>query len=92
MKILVVDDEALIREVIREYCENEGYEVVEAASGMEALEVIKAGTIDFLILDIMMPKLDGYSTLKALNMERRLPTIMLSARKEEYDKLLGFEL
>lgn len=92
MKILVVDDEQLIREVIREYCINEGYSVVEASNGYEAIEIIKTEEIDFLILDIMMPKLDGYSTLKELKGIKQVPTIMLSARKEEYDKLMGFEL
>ena len=65
MKLLIVDDEKLIRDVICEYCKNEGYEVVEAENGMDALEKIKLENIDFLILDIMMPILDGYSTLNA---------------------------
>lgn len=92
MKILVVDDEPLIREVIREYCVNEGYTVLEAENGYEALDIIGQEEIDFLILDIMMPKLDGYSTLKELKGIKQIPTIMLSARKEEYDKLMGFDL
>lgn len=93
MKILVVDDEALIRDVIKEYCTNEGYEVREAENGLDAIDIIKNdAAIDFLILDIMMPKLDGYSTLKEIKQIRTIPTIMLSARKEEYDKLLGFDL
>ena len=92
MKILIVDDEVLIREVIKEYAENEGYEVMEAENGLEAIEKVKTEQIDFLILDIMMPKLDGYSALKEIKTIKSLPTIMLSARKEEYDKLLGFDL
>lgn len=92
MKVLVVDDEVLIREVIREYCTNEGYEVIEAENGLQAIELTKTEEIDFLILDIMMPKLDGYSTLKEIKHNKKIPTLMLSARKEEYDKLLGFEL
>lgn len=92
MKILVVDDELLIREVIKEYCTNEGYEIREAENGYDAIEIVKKEEIDLLILDIMMPKLDGYSTLKELKKFKTIPTIMLSARKEEYDKLLGFDL
>lgn len=92
MKILVVDDEQLIREVIREYCTSVGYEVVEAENGYDAIDIFKREEIDFLILDIMMPKLDGYSTLKEINTVKQVPTIMLSARKEEYDKLMGFDL
>ncbi len=92
MKILVVDDEELIRDVIKEYLVNEGYEVLEASDGYEATNIVKKEDVDMLILDIMMPKLDGYSTLKQLKDIKVLPTIMLSARKEEYDKLLGFDL
>ena len=92
MKILVVDDEELIRKVIREYLENSSYEVEEACDGEEAIECIKKKNIDLMILDIMMPKKDGHETLKELKNIRSLPVIALSARKEEYDKLLGFEL
>lgn len=92
MKVLIVDDEELIREVIKEYCINEGYEVVEAENGLDAIEIVKTDDIDFLILDIMMPKLDGYSTLREIRNYKKIPTLMLSARKEEYDKLLGFDL
>ena len=92
MKILIVDDEALIRTVIREYCENNNYEVYEASSGKEALNLLLNYKYDLMILDIMMPEMDGYSMLKELPKEKRIPTIMLSARGEEYDKLSGFEL
>lgn len=92
MKVLIVDDEMLIREVIKEYCINEGYEVVEVENGIDAIEMVKNTEIDFLILDIMMPKLDGYSTLREIRNYKKIPTLMLSARKEEYDKLLGFDL
>ncbi len=92
MTILVVDDEELIRSVIKEYLENEEYQVLEAADGEEALEVLSKNTVDLIILDIMMPKKDGYSTMKEVKKLYSLPVIMLSARKEEVDKLLGFDL
>jgi len=92
MKILVVDDEPLIREVIKEYCELEEYNVVEANNGLEALEILKKEEIDIIVLDIMMPKLDGFSTLKKIKEIKNTPVILLSARKEEFDKLMGFEL
>lgn len=92
MKILVVDDERLIREVVKEYLINEEYEVIEAENGIDALEKIKNQTVDLMILDIMMPKMDGFSLCKEVNKDKHIPTIMLSARGEEYDKLLGFDL
>lgn len=91
MKLLVVDDEKLIREVIREYGEAEGYEIVEAENGIDALKILEKDQIDLMILDIMMPKLDGYSVLRELK-NRSVPVIMLSARSEEFDKLMGFDL
>ena len=92
MKILIADDEIGIREVIKEYCIHEGYQVLEAKDGLEALEIIRNEHIDFLILDIMMPRLDGLSAYQQLKQEKNIPTLILSARGEEYDKLLGFEL
>ena len=93
MKLLVVDDEKLIRDVIKEYAENEGYIVYEAEDGLDAIsKVEKNPNIDIIIMDIMMPRLDGYSSCKEIYKIKKYPTIMLSARKEEYDKLLGFEL
>lgn len=92
MKILIVDDEPLIREVIKEYCALENYEVIEAENGVEALEKIKTNDIDIIVLDIMMPKLDGFSTLKEIKQIKNIPVILLSARKEEFDKLMGFDL
>lgn len=92
MNILIVDDEKLIREVIKEYGEYEGYHIYEAEDGLDALEIIKKETIDIIILDIMMPKLDGFSTYREIKKEKNIPTIILSARNEEYDKLLGFDL
>ena len=91
-KILVVDDEVNIRRVVREYAEFEGYEVAEAENGMEAVEMVKAEDFDLIVMDIMMPKLDGFSTCKEIKKYKTIPVIMLSARGEEYDKLFGFEL
>lgn len=91
-KILVVDDESKIREVIREYSEFEGHTVDEAEEGMQAISLVKENDYDLIVLDIMMPKLDGYSTCKEIKKLKDIPVIMLSARSEEYDKLFGFEL
>ena len=91
-KLLVVDDEPKIREVIREYAEFNGYEVEEAADGMSAVGLCKLNHYDLVILDIMMPKLDGFSACKEIKKVQDVPIIMLSARGEEYDKLFGFEL
>ncbi len=90
--ILIVDDEQKIREVIREYAEFNGYEVKEAADGMEAVALNKQFDFDLIIMDIMMPRLDGFSTCKEIKKTKDIPVIMLSARGEEYDKLFGFEL
>ncbi len=92
MNILVVDDEMLIRNVIKDYLENEGYEIFEAENGLEAIRVFKEEKIDLIILDIMMPKMDGYETLKELRKLGETPVIMLTAMKEELDKLHGFDL
>ena len=91
-KLLVVDDEPKIREVIREYAEFNGYEVTEAADGMSAVGLCKLNEYDLVILDIMMPKLDGFSACKEIKKIQDVPIIMLSARGEEYDKLFGFEI
>lgn len=91
-RILIVDDEVKIREVIKEYAEFDGHEVAQAQDGMEAISLVKANDYDLIILDIMMPKLDGYSTCKEIKKIKDIPIIMLSARSEEYDKLFGFEL
>ncbi len=92
MKILIVDDEKLIRNVIKEYCHNSNIKTDEATSGKEALEKLKQNNYDLMVLDIMMPEMDGFSMLKELPNEKRIPTIILSARGEEYDKLSGFDL
>lgn len=91
-KILVVDDEQKIREVIREYSEFNGFEVTEADNGMTAVGLCKLNDYDLIIMDIMMPKLDGFSACKEIKKLKDIPIIMLSARSEEYDKLFGFEL
>lgn len=91
-KLLIVDDEVKIREVIREYAEFNDYEVDEAEDGMKAIGLCKLNDYDLIILDVMMPKLDGFSTCKEIRKFKDTPVIMLSARGEEYDKLFGFEL
>ena len=91
-KILVVDDEIKIREIIKEYAEFEGYEVAQAEDGMQAVEMVKNQDFDIIIMDVMMPKLDGYSACKEIRKIKQIPVIMLSARGEEYDKLFGFEI
>ena len=91
-KLLVVDDEAKIREVIRTYAEFEGYEVVEAEDGMEAVDLCKDEDFDVIVMDVMMPRLDGFSAYKEIKKDKDIPVLMLSARGEEYDKLYGFEI
>ncbi len=90
-KILVVDDEEKIRLIIRKYAEFEGYEVVEAKNGMDAVECCRQEDFDLLIMDVMMPELDGFSACAAIKKEKDIPVIMLSARGEEYDRIHGFE-
>lgn len=91
-KILIVDDEEGIREVIREYAEFEGHTVTEACNGMEAINICKEHDFDVIVMDVMMPKLDGFSTCKEIRKFKNIPVLMLSARGEEYDKLFGFEM
>ena len=91
-KVLVVDDEMKIRTLIRKYAEFEGHEVIEAADGMEAVNLCKGQTFDIIIRDIMMPELDGFSACKEIRKFSQTPMLMLSARGEEYDKIHGFEL
>lgn len=92
MKILVVDDEELIRNVIREYLVMENYQVDEAGDGQEAIAKAKNTDYNLIIMDIMMPKMDGYQACKEIKKTKDVPFIMLSARSEEYDKLIGFDL
>ncbi len=91
-KLLIVDDEEKIREVVKEYAEFDGYEVTEAGDGMEAISLCRLHNYDLIIMDIMMPKLDGFSACKEIRKASSIPIIMMSARGEEYDKLFGFEL
>ncbi|CUU49617.1 response regulator transcription factor [Clostridium beijerinckii] len=90
--ILVVDDEKDIREVIEIYLINEGFEVITACDGLEALEKLKNEAIDLIILDIMMPKLDGIRTCLKIREEKKMPIIMLSAKSEDSDKILGLNI
>ena len=84
--------EANIRNVVREYAEFEEYEVTEAENGMEAVALCREQDFDLIIMDVMMPRLDGFSACKEIKKRKNIPVIMLSARGEEYDKLFGFEL
>lgn len=92
MKVLIVDDEEGIRSVLREYVEFEGNEAFEAVDGMDAVKKCKSEDYDIILMDVMMPKLDGFSAVKEIRKEKDIPVIMLSARGEEYDKLFGFEM
>lgn len=92
MKVLIVDDEEMIRGVLREYVEFEGNEAYEAADGMEAVKMCRENDFDVILMDVMMPRLDGFSAVKEIKKIKDIPVIMLSARGEEYDKLFGFEL
>ena len=91
-KILVVDDEDKIRAVIRKYGEFEGYEIYEASNGMDAVEMCRENDYDLIIMDVMMPELDGFSACGAIKKIKDIPVIMLSARGEEYDRIHGFEV
>ena len=91
-RILVADDEAGIRTLISKYAHYEGHEVVEAADGMETVEVCRNENLDIAIVDIMMPELDGFSACREIRKFSEIPIIMLSARGEEYDKINGFEV
>ena len=90
--ILVVDDEARIRSIIKKYAEFEGHTVTEAGDGMEAVRLCRKENFDIIIMDIMMPELDGFSACREIRKVTETPIIMLSARGEEYDKINGFEI
>lgn len=90
--LLIVDDEEKIRQVIREYAEFHGFSVLEAQDGMEAVNLTRLHPVDLILMDVMMPKLDGYSATKEIRKTKDTPIIMLTARGEEFDKLFGFEL
>jgi DNA-binding response OmpR family regulator len=90
-KILICDDESGLRSVIKRYAQYDGHEATEAGNGLEAIEAHKKEQFDIIIMDIMMPELDGFSAVKEIRKTSDVPIIMLSARGEEYDKVLGFE-
>ena len=92
MKILVVDDEALLVKGIRFNLQSEGYEVITGTDGLEAVKLVQEQKPDLVILDVMMPRLDGFSACREIRKVSESPIIILSARTEEYDKLFGFEL
>lgn len=92
MKLLIVDDEMKIRTIIRKYAEFDGFEVEEAADGMQAVSMCKLGNYDLLIVDVMMPELDGFSAVREIRKFSNVPVLMLSARGEEYDRIHGFEI
>ena len=92
MTLLIVDDEPKIRDLIRKYAAFEGYEVDEASNGMEAIEKCYHGKYDLVIMDVMMPELDGFSACREIRKFSQVPLLMLSARGEEYDRIHGFEL
>ncbi len=92
MKVLIVDDEEMIRGVLKEYVEFEGGTAFEAEDGMQAVRLCRDNDFDIILMDVMMPKLDGFSAVKEIKKIKNIPVIMLSARGEEYDKLFGFEI
>lgn len=87
--ILIVDDEEDIRDLLQIYLANEGYDVIMAADGLEAMEVLEKANIDLIILDIMMPKMDGIQACMKIRKDKNVPIIMLSAKSEDIDKILG---
>ncbi len=91
-RLLVADDEFGIREIIKKYADFEGYEVAEAVDGMQAVAMALAEDYDLIIMDVMMPELDGFSACREIRKQKKTPIIMLSARGEEYDRIHGFEL
>lgn len=91
-RVLIVDDESDIRMLIRRYLEMEHYEVAEAADGLEAVTLCEQQDYDLVIMDVMMPDMDGYTACKKIRAQKDIPMLMLSARGTEYDKLFGFEV
>ncbi|MDF2591586.1 MAG: winged helix family two component transcriptional regulator [Clostridia bacterium] len=92
INVLLIEDETRIREMIKDYLENEGFQVLEAENGSVGLEKFKASEISIIILDVMLPGIDGWTVCKEIRKNSNVPIIMLTARSEEYDKLFGFEL
>jgi len=91
-RILIADDEEKIRELIRKYAQYEGHQVTEAQDGMQAVELCRTNQFDLIILDVMMPELDGFSACREIRRITDTPVMMLSARGEEYDRIHGFEV
>ena len=92
MKILVCDDDREIARAIEIYLNNEGFEVVKAHDGFEALNVVKSEDVKLAIMDVMMPKLDGIKATQMIRNEKDIPIIMLSAKSEDYDKIIGLNI
>ncbi|PZM61894.1 response regulator transcription factor [Paenibacillus dendritiformis] len=90
--ILIVEDEQILREIMKDYLLNEGYKVLEASDGKQALSLFHEHEVDLIILDIMLPELDGWSVCQRIRKASNVPIIMLTARADEDDTLLGFEL
>ena len=91
-KILIVDDEAQIRDIVCKYATFFGYDILQAENGMKAVEMCRKNNFDLVIMDIMMPELDGFSAMREIRKTSSVPVIMLSARSEEYDRISGFEM
>jgi len=91
-RILLIEDESRIREMVKEYLENEGFLITEAFDGEDGLDKFKSVDFDMLILDVMLPKVDGWSVCREVRRTSAIPVLMLTARGEEYDRLFGFEL
>ena len=92
IQILVVDDESRMRKLVKDFLQREGYSVLEAGDGMEAMDIFYEQKIDLVILDVMMPRMDGWQTCREIRRDSKVPIIMLTARSEERDELQGFEL
>ncbi len=91
-RILLVEDESRIREMVREYLENEGFTITEAVDGADGLEKFKGSEFDMIVLDVMLPRIDGWTVCREVRRTSSIPILMLTARGEEYDRLFGFEL
>ena len=92
IQILVVDDESRMRKLVKDFLQREGYSVLEAGDGMEAMDIFYEQKVDLVILDVMMPRMDGWQTCREIRRDSTVPIIMLTARSEERDELQGFEL
>jgi DNA-binding response OmpR family regulator len=91
-KVLIVEDEELMREVVKDYFNNAGYETYEAKNGMKAIEMMEESDFDLMLLDVMLPELDGFSVCHYVRNSNNIPIIMITARSEEEDKLTGYEM